>query len=185
MENKINREDLRKPLPAEAVSQHPTKKFLSSIKAIYVTERLNDVFGIGGWKVENEIIEKVGAMIVVKAKFTIERFGLYIEQFGGNDNGGENSKNFDLGDAYKGACTDALTKIASYLEIGIDVFKGKQQGTPKKATQAPQTNVNTNNVQTPQTAQNNSNLGNCPICDAPMKLSQANKPYCSALCWKK
>jgi hypothetical protein len=29
-----------------------------------------------------------------------------------------------LGDAYKGAATDALTKIGSYLEIGIDVFKG-------------------------------------------------------------
>ena len=30
------------PLPAEAVSPHPTKNYLSTIKAIYVTERLND-----------------------------------------------------------------------------------------------------------------------------------------------
>ena len=51
-------------------------------------------------------------------------YGIYFECYGGNDNGGENSKNFDLGDAYKGATTDALTKIGSYLEIGIDVFKG-------------------------------------------------------------
>ena len=39
-------------LPDEAVSQHPTKKFLSSIKSIYVTERLNEVFGVGSWRVE-------------------------------------------------------------------------------------------------------------------------------------
>ena len=41
------REALRVPLPTGAVSKHPTKTFLSSIKAIYVTERLNDVFGVG------------------------------------------------------------------------------------------------------------------------------------------
>jgi hypothetical protein len=37
---------LKKPLPQEAISQHPTKSYISSIKAIYVTERLNDVFGV-------------------------------------------------------------------------------------------------------------------------------------------
>lgn len=118
---------LRSPLPNEAISQHPTKPYLSSIKAIYVVERLNAVFGIGKWKVSNEIISTANSMIVVKATFKVEDYGIELEQFGGNDNGGEESKNFDLGDAYKGACTDALTKIASYLEIGIDVFKGKHR----------------------------------------------------------
>jgi len=28
---------IKKPLPAEAISKHPTKTYLSSIKAIYVT----------------------------------------------------------------------------------------------------------------------------------------------------
>jgi len=37
-------EKIKKPLPAEAVTQHPTKTYLSSIKAIYVLERLNEVF---------------------------------------------------------------------------------------------------------------------------------------------
>jgi len=36
--------ELKAPLPAEAVTQHPTKTYLSSIKAIYVLERLNEVF---------------------------------------------------------------------------------------------------------------------------------------------
>lgn len=111
------REALRKPLPKEAISQHPTKTFLSTIKAIYVVERLNDVFGIGEWNISNEVISKEGKWIVVKSVFTVNGYSIKIEQFGGNDNA-------DPGDAYKGAATDALTKIGSYLEIGIDVFKG-------------------------------------------------------------
>jgi hypothetical protein len=119
------REVLRMPLPSCAVSNHPTKTFLSSIKAIYVTERLNEVFGIGTWQTRVEHITTTDkSMVVIKLIFTIPSYGIYYECYGGNDNGGENSKNFDLGDAYKGATTDALTKIGSFLEIGIDVFKG-------------------------------------------------------------
>lgn len=129
------RQILRKPLPAEAVKQHPTKTFLSTIKAIYVTERFNDVFGVGGWQLKvNHITTTESSMVVVKVEFSVPEYGIYYECFGGNDNGGEKSKNFDLGDAYKGATTDAITKIGSYLEVGIDVFKGKQshQEQPKK-----------------------------------------------------
>lgn len=121
------REQLRYPLPPDAIKPHPTKTYLSSIKAIYVTERLNDVFGVGSWTTKlQHIVTAQNSMVVVKVEFTIPEYGVYYECYGGNDNGGENSKNFDLGDAYKGATTDALTKIASFLEIGIDVFKGKQ-----------------------------------------------------------
>jgi len=109
---------LRKPLPKEAVKPHPTKTFLSSIKAIYVVERLNDVFGIGGWYANNEVVKQDGKMVVVKSTFHAPEYGILIPDiFGGNDNA-------DLGDAYKGACTDALTKIGSYLYIGMDVYKG-------------------------------------------------------------
>ena len=106
------------PLPDEAISQHPTKTFLSTIKAIYVTERLNDVFGVGSWKIKTDFIDKCDKMIVVKTTLEIPEYGIYYESFGGNDNQ-------DVGDAYKGATTDAITKIGSYLGIGIDVFKGK------------------------------------------------------------
>lgn len=116
------REQLRKPLPKEAISKHPTKTYLSTIKAIYVVERLNDVFGVGNWKTKTEVIttreiEKRPPMVIVKSVLTVNEYDIEIEAFGGNDNA-------DLGDAYKGAATDALTKIGSYLEIGIDVFKG-------------------------------------------------------------
>ena len=128
----IQLELLKKPLPSEAVKQHPTKTYLSSIKALYVTERMNDVFGVGCWnqKVEKESVSENG-MVVVKVTFEVPNYGIYYESYGGNDNGGGASKNFDLGDAYKGATTDAITKIGSYLGIGIDVFKGKSTAVNK------------------------------------------------------
>ena len=122
-------EKLRKPLPNEAVTKHPTKSYLSSIKAIYVVERLNDVFGLGGWKIKNELVELydfkksvkgaevAGTMVVMKATLTVPQYGIEFEAYGGNDND-------DRGDAYKGACTDALTKIGSYMFIGMEVYKG-------------------------------------------------------------
>lgn len=147
---------LREPLPAEAIKPHPTKSYLSQINSIYVIERLNDVFGLGGWQIRNEIIEKIPAgprlfqepkskgggireeyaqaMVIVKSIFTARnpdsedpRTDIYIEAFGGNDND-------DLGDAYKGACTDALTKIGSYLGIGAHVWKDdKSKGSSSSA----------------------------------------------------
>lgn len=119
--------ELLKPLPKEAIKQHPTKTYLSSIKAVYVTERFTDVFGVGKWttKVYKEHVDFETGMVVVKVTFEVPEHNIYYESYGGNDNGGAKSKNFDLGDAYKGATTDALTKIGSYLGVGIDVFKGK------------------------------------------------------------
>jgi len=134
--------ELYAPLPAEAIKQHPTKTFLSTIKPIYITDRLNEVFGIGKWqtKTDNVLVNDNGT-VVNKTTLIIEEYGIYYECFGGNDNGGSGSKGFDLGDAFKGATTDALNKIASYLGIGIDVYRGKQShqsnGYQSKPTPAP------------------------------------------------
>lgn len=108
---------LKKPLPPEAIKQHPTKAYLSAIKVPFIIERLNEVFGVAGWKVRNDIVEAGDKMIVVKSTLTVPEYGIEHEAFGGNDNP-------DRGDAYKGACTDALSKIASYLYIAMDVYKG-------------------------------------------------------------
>jgi len=114
---------LKEPLPAGAVSPNPQKPGLSAIRVIYVVERLNDVFGLNGWCVDNEVVE-TGRMVVVRATLAIPKYGIAIEQFGGNDNP-------DRGDAYKGACTDALSKCASYLGIGMEVYKGLNDGRPR------------------------------------------------------
>jgi hypothetical protein len=66
-------------------------------------------------------------MVVVKATVTIPEYGIEIEQYGGNDNP-------DRGDAYKGACTDALSKCASYLGVGMDVYKGLRDERLKTGT---------------------------------------------------
>jgi hypothetical protein len=115
---------LKAPLPPEAVSPNPEKPNLSVIKVIYVVERLNEVFGLNGWHMENQIIEH-SRMIVVKGTLTVPEYGIAIEQYGGNDNP-------DRGDAYKGACTDALSKCASYLGVGMDVYKGLRNSSPSQ-----------------------------------------------------
>lgn len=141
METKLVTEEMRArlcaPLPREAVTSHPSKKFLSSIKSIYVTERLNEVFGVGSWSINTEIADKVSkqvksgnttrevTMVVCKVTLRIPTYGIEYECFGGNDND-------DLGDAYKGATTDALTKIASWMGIGGEVFRGEAGKTPVK-----------------------------------------------------
>ncbi|WP_448607199.1 Rad52/Rad22 family DNA repair protein [Paenimyroides ceti] len=142
--DKTLRDKLRAPLPNQATKPHPTKTFLTSIKPIYITERLNDVFGVGKWTTKVDHITTTDkSMVVIKVIFEVKEYGIYHECYGGNDNGGENSKNFDLGDAFKGATTDAITKIASYLEIGIDIFKGDV----KTSTQS---NGNQNQMPTPE-----------------------------------
>ena len=123
--------ELYAPLPAEAIKPHPTKTFLSTIKPIYITDRMNEVFGIGQWQTRTEnILVNDNGTVVNKVVFTVPEYNISYECFGGNDNGGAGSKGFDLGDAFKGATTDALNKIASYLGIGIDVYRGKQSHAP-------------------------------------------------------
>lgn len=115
---KETREILLKKLPAEAVKPHPSKTYLSTIKPMYVIDVLNEAFGMGEWKMEVYPINFVGKFAVAKVIFTVEKENIHLEQFGGSDNA-------DVGDAYKGAATDALTKIASYLGVGASVYKGQ------------------------------------------------------------
>jgi len=120
------RAKLREPFPPEAISQHPTKTFLSTIKAIYIVERLNDVFGIGGWNMEHEIVADSPEYVSMKGRLLIgnhddPNYFTTPWQYGGH---GKIGKNTEPADGYKSAVTDCQSKCASYLEIGIDVFKG-------------------------------------------------------------
>jgi len=111
-------ETLGKKLPDEAVKPHPSKTYLSTIKPMYVVDVLNEAFGVGEWVMEVQPVNFIGKFAVAKVKFTVHKEGIHLEQFGGSDN-------TDVGDAYKGAATDALTKIASYLGVGASVYKGQ------------------------------------------------------------
>lgn len=147
------KKELSAPLPAEAVKDHPTKVGMSSIKPIYITERLNDVFGIGGWTLRADLLtppsvatkttnagkQRTEYTSLVKVVFNIPAYGVHYECIAG-------STNDDEGDAVKGGITDGLTKISSWMEIGIDVFKGKvktgnkQASTPQKPQPSPTKN---------------------------------------------
>ncbi len=148
-------EKLKAPLPPEAVSPNPERPGLSVIKVIYVVERLNDVFGLNGWRVVNQVVES-GRMVVVKATVTIPEYAIEVEQYGGNDNP-------DRGDAYKGACTDALSKCASYLGVGMDVYKGLRDERPKNGLNGQNGNAaggqRTTPVYTPTGRQNGAGNG--------------------------
>ena len=124
------RKKLSAPIDKKAITKHPTKTFLSVIKAIYVAERLNDVFGIDGWNLEHEIVEKTTTSsrdgdvpyIVMKGRIYIRKYDLYTPyQYGGHQLGG---KGTEPADGYKSAVTDIQSKCASLLEVGIQVFKG-------------------------------------------------------------
>lgn len=124
---------LNRALPDEAIKPHPTKNYLSTINAIYVSERLNEVFGVGEWQTKVEYVsEKTNktTMVVVKLTLDMPAYGIHYECFGGNDNA-------DFGDAYKGATTDALTKIGSWLGIGAHVWKNDPTGSKTAAKPAP------------------------------------------------
>jgi hypothetical protein len=123
---------INKPLPAEAIKDHPTKKGMSTIKAIFVTDRLNEVFGIGGWQIRTREIstEKIESvtlagkdrttyMCVTHTIFSVPKHDIYYECIAG-------SSNDDCGDAYKGSTTDAITKVGSYLGIGADIWRGNK-----------------------------------------------------------
>ena len=130
IDNKI-RDQLRKPFPPEAISQLPTKSYLSTIKAIYIVERLNDVFGVGGWTIEHEIISDTPEYVTVRGRIVIfEPYNVSTPfQYGGHTKTGTNT---EPADGYKSAVTDCQSKCASHLEVGIDVFKGKVNATPGK-----------------------------------------------------
>lgn len=121
---------LNQKLPTWAIKDHPTKKNMTVIHPMAVIERLNEVFGMGKWNFKADYIscdkeiqktkngERTVYMSAVKGILEIPEEGIHIEQFGG-------STNDDKGDALKGGATDALTKIASYLNIGAEIYKGK------------------------------------------------------------
>jgi hypothetical protein len=121
---------INKPLPAEAIKDHPSKVGMSTIKAIFVTDRLNEVFGVGGWQIRTrevsmekiESVTKAGKdrttyMCVTHTTFSVPECSIYYECIAG-------SSNDDCGDAYKGSTTDAITKVGSYLGIGADIWRG-------------------------------------------------------------
>lgn len=126
---------LNDPLPDWAVKPNPMKPKMSVIHPMAIIDRLNEVFGIGGWQFKTQALEctrevqktkngdRAVYMSSVHATLIVEAHSIHIEQYGG-------STNDDKGDALKGGATDALTKMASYLGIGASIYKGQGNRAP-------------------------------------------------------
>lgn len=120
---------LYEKLPDWAIKPHPTKTKMTVIHPMAVVDRLNEVFGIGGWNTKVEYLKSYEWMQATqkgerkvysacsKVILDVPEYDIHLEQFGG-------STNDDEGDALKGSATDGLTKIASYLGIGAEIYKG-------------------------------------------------------------
>ncbi len=118
------RKELREDFPPEAYKKHDSKSFLTTLKAMYIVERLNSTFGIGRWTIDNQtVIKDDGKYVLMSGQLTIFDYDCHIPlQYGGHATSGTNK---EPADGYKSAVTDILSKSASYLEIGIEMFKGE------------------------------------------------------------
>ncbi|MCB0018758.1 MAG: hypothetical protein KDE09_13290 [Anaerolineales bacterium] len=157
---------LRAPFPVEALSADTSRGFeLTSIKAAFIIERLNEVFGPCGcgWRYVHSPFEFAESEMLteVALQFRVVEGGcdpvVWDAQTRGwafaPDSGAwswpiyapggrrPNKGNAPFTDARKGAITDGLTKAASMIGVGQDVFKGlvRTGPTPPKAPErAPQ-----------------------------------------------
>lgn len=116
---------LEAPFPDEALA--PVQKgkgfYLTTIKAQYVISRLNEVFGPCGigWKFTSSFENFNSKYIICFLELSVKVNGEWSEAIAGV---GGHKVVGELADTYKSAQTDALTKAASKLGIGDNVFKG-------------------------------------------------------------
>lgn len=112
--------ELRADFPKEAYQQDKSRGFaLTSIRAQYIVERLNTVLGIGGWTLKGNFDKQDNDIVY---------FGTLVFRVGDkyytHEGVGHSAIKKNLGDSYKSARTDCLSKIASLIGVGNEVFKG-------------------------------------------------------------
>jgi len=102
----------------------PKGFYLTNLDAQAVKTRLNECFGIDGWDFEDSYEQK-GKEILCTGKLIV--------RFEGEDRSfektipshGSSSTSKDLADVYKSARTAAISKAASELGIGDEIFRGR------------------------------------------------------------
>lgn len=120
---------LKADFPKEAYSVDNTRGFnLTSIKAQYVVERLNDVLGLDGWSVDGAFekddngVAFMGSLNVKIGDKEVTRPGVGYGAYQKDKEG--KLKKASIGDAFKSAMTDMISKTASHIGVGNEVFKG-------------------------------------------------------------
>ena len=147
----------------------------------------------GGKSIETtELTNSTPAEPKFKATVTGEK-GTYTGHGDAND---KNVSSMIVRHKYRMAETRAIARaLRWYLNIGecsVDELGGDE--TPIDDYQVKNQPARTAPVNNPAISETvnrlngykkNDIVDKCPICGADMKISQAGKPYCSALCWKK
>jgi hypothetical protein len=130
-------EKLREPIPDDALTKdisRGTSFPLTSIKAQYIKKRLNEVLGMANWRLDGDYSEREGGDVEFQGRLIIF-YGDYL------DNPSEEELKHSThtvhaygysklkklyGDTKKSARTDALSKAASEIGIGEEVFMGER-----------------------------------------------------------
>lgn len=142
-------------------------------KPQYIIDAMNEVFGYGEWGFEelsNEIAEGEKALLLV-AKVKVSLKGIDFQPSGW---GQARITKGDIGDARKGAQTDAIKKALSYFSIGNKAYKGllDTKNTHGKSSTSQQSNQSKSVVESkssdtkqivhPQPSNNNTNMASSP-----------------------
>jgi hypothetical protein len=146
---------LQAPIPAEALKSLRGRGIsLTTIDNYYVIERLNEVLGVGGWSWDVEAVDVCSFQVIVKGTLTIppqtpNTKPTTISQYGGASYqpgkkegfDGTDIRTVDKGDLYKGAATNSLSKVSSYLGIGGEIYGMKYKSKQKNSnsSSSPQT----------------------------------------------
>lgn len=124
---------LKEPFAKEALSVDSSRGFnLTSLKAQYIVERLNEVCGIDGW-VHRCTYSEVPGGILCQGTLIIDNGVRGIAR----EASGFSAIKKNVGDAYKGAQTDSLSKCASKFGLGNEIFKGNVAPPTKGSTTKP------------------------------------------------
>ena len=134
---------LRADFPKEAYSDDNSRGFkLTTINAYYIIERLNKAFGLGNWgfKVKEWIKTPVEVICIGDLLYSDGDKEYSIKDVVG----AHRAVKDHWGDAYKSARTNAISKGASELEVGLNVYKGEfktesgqNQSQPSQGTSKP------------------------------------------------
>lgn len=140
-------------VPKDYLSVMPGAAKLTSIKSGFVTQRLNAVFGLN-WVTSQTIINKPEFRMTLEqradtynpgkfkdvTKFEpIKEAVLYVEFYSPKYNvyqcsyGGSAATSGSEGDSYKGAYSDAMTKILAMLSVGVNkIWLNEKEPEPVK-----------------------------------------------------
>lgn len=120
---------LQRVFPASAYKEIDDGKGLTSIKAQFFIERLNDVLGPDCWHAVYDITTDNDELVVIKCQLNIshEHLSTSRQSYGSFAKSVYvkwKKKEVDIVDRHKKAMTDSLKKACSHLGLGAETFKG-------------------------------------------------------------